>query len=91
MHSCTPVSDGSWTALFVLGIALVLTSHGAAFGAIGGTLIRHQEVIIRVLGVLTIVLGLMVAGALGAVPGYRGPCGSATGRMSGWRARQGSG
>lgn len=56
------------TALFVLGFALVFTSYGAAFGAIGNTLIRHQDVIIRVLGVFTIVLGLMFAGVLGAVP-----------------------
>lgn len=57
------------TSLFVLGFALVFTSYGAAFGAIGSTLLRHQDVILRVLGVLTIVLGLMFAGVLGAVPG----------------------
>jgi cytochrome c-type biogenesis protein len=57
------------TALFVLGFALVFTSYGAAFGAIGGSLIRHQDVINRILGVITIVLGLMFAGVLGAIPG----------------------
>lgn len=56
------------TALFVLGFAMVFTSYGAAFGAIGANLIRHQDVILRVLGLFTIVLGLMFAGALGAIP-----------------------
>ncbi|MFC5175122.1 cytochrome c biogenesis CcdA family protein [Nocardioides taihuensis] len=56
------------TALFVLGFALVFTSYGAAFGAVGAPLMRHQDVITRILGVLTIVLGLMFAGVLGAVP-----------------------
>jgi len=56
------------TALFVLGFAAVFTSYGALFGAVGSTLIRHQDLVIRVLGALTIVLGLMFAGILGAVP-----------------------
>lgn len=57
------------TALFVLGFAAVFASYGALFGAVGGTLILHQDKILRVLGVFTIVLGLMFAGALGGVPG----------------------
>lgn len=56
------------TVLFVLGFAVVFTSYGALFGAVGGTLIRHQDEILRVLGVITIVLGLMFAGALGNLP-----------------------
>lgn len=58
------------TALFVLGFAAVFTSYGAAFGAIGTTLIRHQDGIIRILGLVTIVLGLMFAGVLGAIPWF---------------------
>ncbi|NYI77061.1 cytochrome c biogenesis CcdA family protein [Nocardioides panzhihuensis] len=57
------------TVLFVLGFAVVFTSYGALFGTIGGTLVRHQDLLIRILGVVTIFLGLMFAGALGAVPG----------------------
>lgn len=57
------------TALFVLGFAVVFTSYGALFGAAGSALIRYQDVIIRLLGLLTIVLGLMFAGVLGAIPG----------------------
>lgn len=57
------------TALFVLGFAAVFTSYGALFGALGSTLIRHQDLLIRIFGVLTIFLGLMFAGVLGFVPG----------------------
>lgn len=56
------------TILFVLGFAAVFTSYGLFFGALGSTLVRHQDVILRILGALTIVLGLSFAGVLGAVP-----------------------
>ena len=56
------------TLLFVLGFAAVFTSYGAAFGAAGALLITHQELITRVLGVLTIVLGLIFTGVLGRIP-----------------------
>ncbi|HEY0691817.1 MAG TPA: cytochrome c biogenesis protein CcdA [Kribbella sp.] len=56
------------TGLFVLGFAAVFTSYGAAFGAVGTTLLKHQVVVVRVLGVLTIGLGLMFAGLLSRVP-----------------------
>ena len=46
------------TLLFVLGFAAVFTSYGAAFGAAGTLLLIHQSLIIKVLGVFTIVLGL---------------------------------
>ena len=57
------------TALFVLGFAAVFTSYGALFGSLGQTLLTHQGVVLRIMGGLTIVLGLMFAGALSAVPG----------------------
>lgn len=57
------------TGLFVLGFAAVFTSYGALFGAVGHTLITHQDLLLRILGVLTIVLGLVFAGVLGAIPG----------------------
>ncbi len=56
------------TLLFVLGFAAVFTSYGAAFGAAGALLITHQDLIIRVLGGLTILLGLVFTGALGRLP-----------------------
>ncbi len=56
------------TLLFVLGFAAVFTSYGAAFGAVGTVLLAHQETISRVLGVVTIGLGLMFAGFLSRLP-----------------------
>jgi len=54
--------------LFVAGFSAVFTSYGAAFGAFGSLLIIHQELLVRVLGVLTIVLGLMFTGLLWRIP-----------------------
>jgi len=65
--SQTPPGAGrtiSGTLLFVLGFAAVFTSYGAAFGMAGAVLIAHQEAVTRILGVVTIVLGLMFAGVL---------------------------
>lgn len=54
--------------LFVTGFAVVFTSYGLLFGAVGAWLITYQRVLVRVLGVVTIVLGLMFTGVLGRVP-----------------------
>lgn len=56
------------TVLFVLGFAAVFTAYGAAFGAAGALLVTHQAAIIKVLGVFTILLGVVFTGALGKVP-----------------------
>lgn len=56
------------TLLFVLGFAAVFTSYGAAFGAAGTLLLTYQDLIIKVLGVFTIMLGLIFAGTLSHVP-----------------------
>ncbi|RJL22514.1 cytochrome c biogenesis CcdA family protein [Bailinhaonella thermotolerans] len=55
-------------ALFVLGFALVFVSAGALFGGVGQALLQHQETITRVLGGLTVVLGLAF---MGLVPGLQ--------------------
>jgi cytochrome c-type biogenesis protein len=52
------------TALFVLGFSVLYTSYGLAFGGLGSALKSHQQVLTQVLGALTIVLGLLFAGAL---------------------------
>ncbi|MFG2195485.1 cytochrome c biogenesis CcdA family protein [Streptomyces sp. NPDC048639] len=52
-------------ALFVLGFTAVFVSYGALFGHFGLTLEEHKETISRVLGGLTIVLGLVFMGLLG--------------------------
>jgi cytochrome c-type biogenesis protein len=54
--------------LFVLGFAAVFTSYGAAFGGLGTLLLAHQQTLTRVLGALTIVLGLLFTGALTRLP-----------------------
>ena len=56
------------TLLFVFGFAAVFTSYGAAFGSVGAILITYQDAIIRVLGVLTIMLGVVFTGALSKLP-----------------------
>src|SRR5215469_1530580 len=50
------------TALFVLGFSALYTSYGLAFGGLGTALKSHQQVLTQVLGVLTILLGLLFAG-----------------------------
>ncbi|MFE7947631.1 cytochrome c biogenesis CcdA family protein [Streptomyces sp. NPDC057426] len=51
-------------ALFVLGFTAVFVSGGALFGGFGNTLQEHREVISKVLGALTIVLGAFFMGAM---------------------------
>ena len=63
-------------ALFVLGFAVVFIAYGAAFGALGLWLVRWQEVVIRVLGVLVILMGLVFIGQFSFLqrtikPGWR--------------------
>ena len=50
------------TTLFVLGFSALYTSYGLAFGSLGTALKSHQQVLTQVLGVLTILLGLLFAG-----------------------------
>ncbi|MEU0935136.1 MULTISPECIES: cytochrome c biogenesis protein CcdA [unclassified Embleya] len=52
------------TLLFVLGFTAVFVSMGAAFGYFGETLLRHQAIITKVFGAITIVLGLSFMGVL---------------------------
>ncbi|WP_257231720.1 cytochrome c biogenesis CcdA family protein [Streptomyces sp. Rer75] len=56
------------TALFVLSFAALFAAYGAMFGGISTLLFAHQDTLIKVLGVLTIVLGLMFMGVLERVP-----------------------
>jgi len=54
--------------LFVAGFSAVFTSYGVLFGALGSLLIRHQALLTQILGVLTIILGLMFTGLLWRIP-----------------------
>jgi cytochrome c-type biogenesis protein len=51
--------------LFVLGFTLVFVAFGAAFGGLGRLLAQHADVLTRVFGVVTILVGL---GFLGWLP-----------------------
>jgi cytochrome c-type biogenesis protein len=51
--------------LFVLGFSLVYVTLGGAFGAVlGDKMIEHQDALTKVLGVVTIILGLVFAGVV---------------------------
>jgi cytochrome c-type biogenesis protein len=56
------------STLFVAGFAAVFTSYGALFGGAGAWLTTHQDTLIRLLGLVTILLGLTFAGALARLP-----------------------
>ena len=55
------------TSLFILGFTAVFVSFGALFGYAGATLIEYERTINRVLGVVTILLGLSFLGLLPAL------------------------
>ena len=48
--------------LFVLGFSAVFVSYGAIFGGLGNQLASEEEMISRILGVLTIFLGFLFLG-----------------------------
>ena len=50
--------------LFTLGFTLVFIAYGALFGAVGGWLIRWQDLLIRILGIVVIVMGLAFIGRI---------------------------
>ena len=56
------------SVLFVLGFSAVFVTSGALFGGLGSLLLEHKDVVDRVLGVLTVVLGLVF---LGVIPGLQ--------------------
>jgi cytochrome c-type biogenesis protein len=70
-------------ALFVVGFAAVFTAYGVLFGGVGTFLIRQQEMLTRVLGAATLILGLVFAGVFQRVPFFR--------TTIRWRYRPGAG
>jgi len=56
------------TALFVLGFSVVFATEGVAFGGLGSVLRAHTAVVTQILGGVTILLGLMFAGAFDRFP-----------------------
>ena len=49
--------------LFVLGFSVLFISYGALFGGIGSRIATNDEIITRILGVITILLGLIFMGS----------------------------
>lgn len=58
------------SVLFVLGFSAVFVTSGALFGGLGSLLLEHKDVVDRVLGVVTVLLGLVF---LGVLPGLQLP------------------
>ena len=56
--------------LFVLGFSVLFISYGALFGGIGARISTNEEVITRVLGVVTIFLGLNFLGRFPMAPTF---------------------
>jgi cytochrome c-type biogenesis protein len=56
--------------LFVLGFSILFISYGALFGGIGARISTNEEVITRVLGVFTILLGLLFMGRFPMAPTF---------------------
>ncbi|MGH3229430.1 MAG: cytochrome c biogenesis CcdA family protein [Streptosporangiaceae bacterium] len=56
------------TALFVLGFSVVFVAYGAALGGLGHLLTGHARLLTRILGGLTILLGLLFAGVFDRFP-----------------------
>jgi cytochrome c-type biogenesis protein len=56
------------TALFILGFSALFASYGAALGYVGNTLFEYQDLITRILGALTILLGLLFLDAFERIP-----------------------
>ncbi|WP_101786381.1 cytochrome c biogenesis CcdA family protein [Nonomuraea indica] len=52
------------TVLFVAGFAVVFVLSGALFGGLGAAMLGYADVITRLIGVLTILLGLAFLGVL---------------------------
>lgn len=54
--------------LFVGGFSAVFVAYGAAFGSLGATLGENTQTLTKILGLVTIVLGLSFAGVLTRIP-----------------------
>lgn len=50
------------TGLFTLGFSVLFIGYGAAFGALGAWLIRWQDLLTRILGIVVLLMGLVFLG-----------------------------
>ena len=56
------------SALFVMGFSALFISYGALFGELGARIATNEEAITRVLGLLTITMGVIFLGAFPLMP-----------------------
>jgi len=56
------------STLFVLGFSALFISYGALFGELGARVAINEEIITRVLGALTIIMGFLFLGAFPLMP-----------------------
>jgi cytochrome c-type biogenesis protein len=56
------------STLFVLGFSVLFISYGALFGMLGSRVSANEEVITRVLGIFTILMGVIFLGAFPMMP-----------------------
>ena len=70
------------SALFVAGFSALFISYGALFGELGARISGHEAVITRVMGLLTILMGVIFLGAFPMMPTLR-PKISTTGGLVG--------
>jgi len=54
--------------LFVLGFSVLFILYGALFGSLGARISTHEEAITRILGIFTILMGVIFLGAFPFMP-----------------------
>ena len=57
--------------LFVLGFSTLFVLYGAAFGGIGAKVTANEALLTRILGVFTILMGLIFMGKIPFVPSFK--------------------
>jgi cytochrome c-type biogenesis protein len=68
--------------LFVLGFTFVFASYGLAFGGLGSQIAAHEEIITKILGIVTIAMGTIFLGLFPFAPTIQ-PKISTTGGIAG--------
>ena len=76
----------SGAVLFVLGFTVIFVAEGVLFGSLGAAIRDHTVLIERILGVVTIVMGVVFLGGI-RLPAARVPHSPAA-RPRAWSARR---
>jgi cytochrome c-type biogenesis protein len=57
--------------LFVLGFTFIFASYGLAFGGLGSQIAAHEEIITKILGTITVAMGLIFLGVFPFTPTFQ--------------------